>query len=109
LATIFYALSSACFGFAFNALVSMELSKGLEPSVMADWTAYRNIGLIIGSVLLLLAVLLTLDIYNRIEQLKSQTTHGTAAYVPRSAFKWAMLGLAIVAVLAVGIFIGRVL
>jgi hypothetical protein len=53
-------------------------------------------------------VLLTLSGYNRVEQLKAQTSHGSETYVPRSRFLIALGVIALLAAAAIGVFIGRI-
>jgi len=108
-ATMLFAASSGCLGFAADILVGIAFAENISPAVKAEWGAYRNVALVLAIVFFLFGTFLTLSGYNRVEQLKSQTSHGTETYVPRSRFRLALNVIVVIAAIGVGIFIGHFL
>ncbi len=109
IATVLFAVGSAAMGFVGNIMVGLALSENVSDAVKSQWTAYRNAGLIAAAICYLFAIMAALSGYNRVEQIKAETSHGDEKYTPRSIYVVTLRVLAVLVVLGVGIGIGKYL
>lgn len=101
-ATSLFALGSAAVGFAVNVHTSMIFAENLKPVVKLEWTQYRNAAIIAAAILYLIAGLAAASGYNRVEQIKAETSHGGERYQPKSRYRVAMIGLALLSAAGIG-------
>jgi hypothetical protein len=96
IATALYALGSAALGFAVNVHTGMAFAEKIASTVKAEWTVYRNLALAIAAICYLIATIQALGGYNRVEQIKAETSHGSEKYVPKPWYKVALWALIII-------------
>lgn len=73
-ATLLFTISTASFGFALNIQKDIAFNPSAAPEVIATWTARQEIAAGICVALFIWASILSISNYNRIEEIKSETT-----------------------------------
>lgn len=97
IATVLFAVGSACLGFAINVQVGMAFAEKIPDAVKAEWSSYKTTALILTILFYFFGVLTSLNGYNQVERIKSETSHGDEKYEPKSRYKialWALVFLA---------------
>jgi hypothetical protein len=96
IATALYAMGSAALGFAVNVFTGMTFAENIASTIKAEWIIYRNIALTVAVACYVIATIQALEGYNRVEQIKAETSHGDEKYVPKPRYRIALWALAIV-------------
>jgi hypothetical protein len=108
-AALLFAIGSAAIGFSVNAHMGMAFAENVPAALKAEWTLYRNVGIGVAALCYLFGAIQALTGYNEVERIKAQTLHGDERYV-RKPWYWLALGaIILIAALALGIVLGRVI
>jgi hypothetical protein len=105
IATILFALGSACMGFVVSAYVGLSLAEKIPDDVKTQWTVYKDLGFVATLIFYFLGVLESLVGYNQVERIKAETSHGTERYQAKSRYKVALWALVMLAFAVLGFFV----